>query len=473
MQRTAVVYGLALATLVGAFMLVPRLRTPPPPVPVPDPIPQPAPSGTPITSLIYSDGTLEVHARLDRGMVSSATGEALFMDVALKATGVQTKAPLTAVLVVDRSGSMAGDKIEAARDAAERFVRGLRDGDQLGIITYGTDVTVDMGIATLDHATRNRALAVVRNIEEGGGTNIDGGLTAAKNMLSKAELSGRVGRVVLVSDGRPTEGDRRESSLVAHASNLRNFAVTTSTIGVGLDYNEDLMEHLAVEGGGRYHYLKDGAQMAKILEDELAHGAAVVASNVRVFLPKNLGGFTVQDAPGSRLTLGDRVMIDVGDLAAGEERHVLVKLAVHAGPSAEAIAAPEVTYKRAGESGESLVAHRADAFRVLRTNDIASLEQSRNSDVRVRVLQVEASLALTESMQAYASGDTAKAKVTMEKKRAELRDYAAKSSNAALAAEADNFERVLGAVQAAPAPASEGAQDMIKAQKARAFDLRR
>ena len=81
MQRTAVVYGLALATLVGALMLVPRMSDPPPPPPRPDPIPQPT-AGTPITDLVYADGTLEVHARLDRGLVTTATGEALFMDVA-------------------------------------------------------------------------------------------------------------------------------------------------------------------------------------------------------------------------------------------------------------------------------------------------------------------------------------------------------------------------------------------------------
>jgi Ca-activated chloride channel family protein len=471
MQRTAVIYGLALATLVGAFMLVPRLKTPPPPPPRPDPIPQP--TATPITDLVYSDGTVEVHARLDRGYLSSSSGEALFMDLAIQANGVQTKAPLTTMLVIDRSGSMAGDKIEDARNAAARFVRGLRDGDQLGIVTFGTDVTMDLPITTLDSTTRNRALNVVRNIEEGGGTNIDGGLMAAKSALAKVDLSGRIGRVILVSDGRPTEGDRRETTLVAHATKLRDAATTTSTIGVGLDYNEDLMEHIALEGGGRYHYMKTGAELAKILDDELQHGTAVVASGVKVYLPRELGGFTVEGAPGSKATLNERIAIDVGDLAAGETRHVLIKLAVNNPADVAAIAAPELTYKKAGESSESLVAHRADAFRVIRTTDVAMVENSRNSDVRVRVLQIEASLALTESMSAYASGDSAGARQRLSAKKDELKAYAAKTKNASLAAEADNFESVLGTVTAAPAPATEKAQDMIKAQKARAFELRR
>jgi Ca-activated chloride channel family protein len=334
-------------------------------------------------------------------------------------------------------------------------------------------VSLDMPIATLDHATRQRALSVVRNIEEGGGTNIDGGLMAARSALTKVDLSGRIGRVILVSDGRPTEGDRREATLVSHASRLNDSAVTTSTIGVGLDYNEDLMEHIAVEGRGRYHYMKTGSELAKILDDELQHGAAVVASGVKLYLPRNLGGFTVQDAPGSRVTMNDRIVVEVGDLAAGEERHVLLKLAVHSGPDAEAIAAPELTYKKAGGLGDSLLAHRADAFRVLRTSDLAQVEQSRNDDVRVRVLQVEASLALTESMSAYASGDAAGARQRLTAKKDELKAYAARTKSATLAAEADNMDAVLGTVSAAPAPASESAQHMIKEQKARAFELRR
>src|SRR4051812_20542030 len=154
MQRTAVVYGLALSTLVGAFFLAPRLRAPDP-VPVPVPTPTPA-SAEPVTDLVYNDGVIEAHARLDRGYLLTHGTEPVWMDVAVKANGVQTRAPLTTVLVIDRSGSMAGDKIDAARMAAERFVNGLKDGDAVGIITFGTDVTVELPVTVIDNASRKR-----------------------------------------------------------------------------------------------------------------------------------------------------------------------------------------------------------------------------------------------------------------------------------------------------------------------------
>lgn len=472
MQRTAVIYGLALSTLTGAFLLAPRMK----PAPEPEPIDVPVPTATvsPVTELVYSDGTLEVTARLDRGYLAENGGEDVWMDVAVKANGIQTRAPLTSILVVDRSGSMAGDKIDAARMAAERFVNGLKDGDALGVITFGTDVTVELPVTTIDAAGRARALAVVRRIEEGGGTNIDGGMSAARDMIRNASLAGRVGRVVLLSDGRPTEGDRRESALVAHASELRRQGITTSTLGLGLDYNEDLMEHMAVEGGGRYHYLREAEQLARILDDELQQASAVVAAGVKLYLPQNLGGLTVQDAPGSRMTRNDRVSIDVGDLAAGEERHVLVKLQPASGARGQILfAAPELVYRKVTEPGDSLLAHRADPFRMILTTDHEAIERSRRDDVRVRVLQVEASLALTESMQAYASGNATVARARLQQKNAELKKAAARTKSESLAREAANFDKVLDVVQAAPAPASAAAQDLIKDQKARAFQLRR
>jgi len=470
MQKTALIYGTALATLVGAFLLVPRVRKDP----VADPRPIDA-AAVPVTSLVYSDGTLEAHARLDRGHLLVSSSEPVWMDVAIRASGIQTRAPLTAVLVIDRSGSMAGDKIDAARMAAERFILGLKDGDAVGVVSFGTDVTVDLPVISLDTVSRRRAIDAVRRVEEGGGTNIDGGLARADDLLRDTDMHGRVGRVVLLSDGRPTEGDRREATLVGHAQKLRSRGVTTSALGLGLDYNEDLLEHIAVDGGGRYRYLKDASQLAQIMDDELQQASAVVARGVKLALPRSLGVLSFVDAPGSVVGGSEHATIDIGDLAAGEERHVLMKLAplaLAAGGDVR-IPAPEAIYRRAGQENDALLAERADGFRLLATTDVKSLDAGRVDDVRVRILQVEASLALRDSMEAYAQGDVVRAKTRLQEKKAEIESVARHTKNASLAAEALNFDKVMDAVAAAPAPSTDAAQDMIKLQKARAFELRR
>ena len=78
-------------------------------------------------------------------------------------------------------------------------------------------------------------------------------------------------------------------------------------------------------------------------------------------------------------------------------------------------AAPELLYTKAGASSQSLVAQRADAFRLLASNDINAVNASRNDDVRVRVLQIEASLALTSSMNAWSNGNREEARTALRK----------------------------------------------------------
>lgn len=480
MRRTALLYGTALSTLVAAFLLSPSDKAPPAPEP-PPPEPPPQASLDPITHLSYANGMVQVDARVDRGLLLTHAGvlasEPVYLDVTVKALGEAQRAPLAAVLVIDRSGSMAGEKIDAARMSAERFVNRLSDGDRLAIVSYGTDVSVDMPLTPLDAVARTEARRTIARLEEGGGTNIDGGLAAAERLLERASLSGFVGRVVLISDGRATEGERRTDRLSRHGEKLRKMGMTLSTLGVGLDYHEDLMEQLATLGGGRYHYLKQAHELGPILDDELKHAAAVVARGVELHLPKDLGALSVQGAPGHTLRdVGSRVAVLVGDLAAGEERNVLIRLDVSPGAAVTAqgvrFAAPELLYVPVGKSTQELLAHRADTFRLLSSDQGFLVEQSRRDDVRARVLTVTASVELTESMRAYARGDVREAVRRIEQNRQKLAEVAAATKNAALVEEAQNLGKVLQQVKS-EAPSSADAQDLVKFQKARAYKLRR
>lgn len=479
MQRPLVIYAAAAATLVGAFLLVPKFSEAPPEPPPPTPA-EPTPDAQPITRLSYADGTVSVDARLERGYVTGiGTAEPVWMDVRIKATDNANRAQLSSVLVIDRSGSMAGDKIDRARTAARHFVKRLQDGDQLAIVTYGTDVSVDMPLTRVDGQSRARALRLISEVEEGGGTNIDGALRAARRALENAGSVTGVSRVVLISDGRPTEGDRRIDRLARHATALRDAGATLSTIGIGLDYNDDLMERLATDGSGRYHYLRRGSELAAILDDELKHATAVVARALNLHLQKG-SAYSIGAAPGVTLEArGNVTVLHVGDLAAGEERRVLVRLDPRAakvfateGAFIE-LGAPEVTYSPADGGSKRLLAHRADPFRVVVTHDATRSASSVSDDVRIRVLEVESAVALTESMNAYKKGDVARAKDVLEQNRSRLERVGKRTKSKKLMEQAKGLGRVLKKVTSSPKPSSAGAQDMIKYEKARAFDLRR
>jgi len=474
MNRTLALYGLAGATLVGAFLLVPRAKHT---APIPEP-PVVHASVGPITRLVASDAALSFDARLDRGAflrvdaAGAQASEPLYLDIAVRAVDSDARAPITAVLVIDRSGSMAGDGIENARFSADRFIRRLADGDRLAVVSYATDVTVDFQLQEVTATSRTEALRTVARIEEGGGTNIEGGLQAAARMLERAAEDGSVRRLILVSDGRPTEGSRDERTLTGYTQRLRAIGVSSSALGVGLDYNEDLMARLADEGGGRYHYLREPKHLAKILDDELSHAAKAVARDVVVELPSDLGGFLVESVPGYAMTSGSVTRVMLGDLAAGEERRVLVALTTPtvAEDRAFQFAGPTVRYKTLSVEARA-VANPNDAFRVSSTTDATALDESRRGDVLARVLQYRAAETLERSMNDYAKGDVQAAKKNIEDTRALMESANRTLKDKAVADELANLSRVYDETTR-PASSTEGAA-LQKEQKARAYGLRR
>ncbi len=472
------IFGTAAATLAGAFLLV--AKEPPPPAPVPEPVPvvkPPAPVPVlPVTHLSYADAALQVDAKIDRGHFIAGSNEAVWMDVSVTGVDNKARAPLSAVLVIDRSGSMAGDKIDSARMAADRFVRRLSANDRFAIVSYGTDVSVDMPLTKATRGAKARAYRVVDMIEEGGGTNIDGGLLAARRMLSRANADGSVGRIILISDGRPTEGNRNAKVLARHADKLRDMGASLSTLGVGLDYNEDLMETLATHGGGRYHYLKRARQLGQILNAELTHATSVVARQVALHLPTSLAGFDVVDAPGFRiLGNGQDARVLIGDVAAGETLRVLVRLKPKAGTFANAnvlLSAPEVVYRKAASKDLSLLAQRSDRFRMLQTEDFSVVEQNRRADVRIRVLQVNSAVELKNSMREYQAGNIDAAIRSLQSNASQLQNVAQASRNVEVEREAKMLDNVLQELRKA-APSSSRGQDIVEAQKARGYQLMR
>jgi Ca-activated chloride channel family protein len=474
MNRTLALYGLAGATLVGAFLLVPRSPTTTPVTP------EPVVEGArhPVTRLSSSDGVVSYDARIDRGFLSriDAVGlnaaEPVYMDITVRAVDSKVRTPITATLVIDRSGSMAGDGIENARFSADRFIRRLVDGDRLAIVSYATDVTVDFALQSIDATSRAAALRTVARLEEGGGTNIEGGLQTASRLLENA-LDGGVGRLVFVSDGRPTEGSRDDGTLAGYATRLRAAGISVSALGVGLDYNEDLMTRIAQQGGGRYHYLRDPRQLSKILDDELSHATQVVARQATIVLPTEFAGFRIESVPGQILTQGSMTQILLGDLASGEERHVLVVLSAPqvSDDRAFEVVGPTLSY-RSLDGGARNLQNVNDAFRMFSSNDAAEIDGSRRGDVVARVLQHRAAEALESSMQMYSSGDVdaAQANINKTKEMIESMNRSLKDKN--VADELSNLERVYQATTARPASSSDGAA-LMKEQKARAYGLRR
>jgi Mg-chelatase subunit ChlD len=156
------------------------------------------------------------------------------------------------VLVLDRSGSMQGPKLEAVKEAATAAVEALDAGDQVAIVMFDTEATVLVPLQP--SANRQQIAAELARVTAGGGTQVLGALRAAHDLL--AGVKAEVKHVILFSDGEAaTDG------LVELARQMRQQQITISTIGVaGADPR--MLELLSTEGGGRTYQIEDLAELS-------------------------------------------------------------------------------------------------------------------------------------------------------------------------------------------------------------------
>lgn len=174
--------------------------------------------------------------------------------------------PKTVSFVVDKSGSMSGQKMEQAREAAKFLLNNLREGDLFNIISYDSKVeSFRPELEVFNEETRAEALAYVDGLYAGGGTNIHEALTQALNELKDEK---RPSYVLFLTDGRPTSGITNEAEIAQAAREANRVRARMMVFGVGFDLNSRLLDRLSRENHGLSQYVRPD-------EDIEAHVAAV------------------------------------------------------------------------------------------------------------------------------------------------------------------------------------------------------
>jgi Ca-activated chloride channel family protein len=164
--------------------------------------------------------------------------------------------PKTVVFVLDRSGSMIGDKFKQAIGALNFILTRLSNDDSFNLIDFSTDVSYfSPELSAMDDQSRKRAQDYVANLRAGGGTNLSGAMEAALRQTS----SGKPTYVIVLTDGLPTQGVTDEAQIVkaAAAANPKGQA-RLFTFGVGYDVNARLLATLSEGGGGAATFVAEG-----------------------------------------------------------------------------------------------------------------------------------------------------------------------------------------------------------------------
>jgi Ca-activated chloride channel family protein len=162
-------------------------------------------------------------------------------------------APKTVIFVVDRSGSMSGEKIDQARGALKFVLNNLREGDTFNIIAYDSEIqTFRPELEKFNDETRKAAVGFADGLYAGGSTNIDGALKRALEMLKDDD---RPNYVLFLTDGLPTTGETSEPVIVKNSEEVNKVRARVFAFGVGYDVNSRLLDRLARANFGLSQYV--------------------------------------------------------------------------------------------------------------------------------------------------------------------------------------------------------------------------
>ena len=385
---------------------------------------------------------MSLSVRTDRKLVragASSTRYALVSFDAPEAPARQGRRPVNVALVLDRSGSMGGEKIRLAREAVGQALRTLRAADRFSLVVYDdrVDVVVESTHATAE-AVRN-ALDRLERIDARGSTDLGGGwlkgceqvaavCAPAVGAASPAGPGGGataggqdawISRCLLVTDGLANVGITDPGELAHHAGELRARAVVTSTFGIGADFDQNLLRAMADAGGGHFYFIERAVQIPDCLTGELGEALEVVARDalVRVELPAGVAAEPLNALRHHRTPQG--LDIALGDLVSGQVLEVLVKLTFPAAAAGDTVAARFGVADKEGVLGGDwqpavwMYADHAD-------ND----GQERDRVVDRAVARIYAARARAEALELNRAGHFDRAQAVLEKTRRRILEYA-------------------------------------------------
>ncbi len=234
------------------------------------------------------------------------------------------KTPVNVAIVLDKSGSMNGEKMQQAKNAAIEAINRLSAGDVVSVITY--DNTARILVPATEVTDKAALHRKIKSIHADGGTALHAGVVEGANQLREFLSDNRVNRVILLSDGQANKGPDTPEALGELGSSLINDGISVSTIGLGLGYNEDLMVQLALQSDGNHHFVENPDFLASMFNQEFGDVLSVVAQDVNVSI-KLEDGFRPIGVMGREANIdGQRVEVALNQLYSEQEKYIMLEI---------------------------------------------------------------------------------------------------------------------------------------------------
>lgn len=272
--------------------------------------------------------SLDIKAELGQAVLYADEPGHVYLRISIRGRGQESQeqhVPLNIALVLDRSGSMSGARLAAAKDAATMALSRLAPGDTIALVVYNHNVDILEPAAPLG-ASFDRYRAKIEGLRASGTTALYAGVAAGGHEVRRFLSPHKVNRVILLSDGLANVGPSTPAEAANLGRELAGDGISVTTIGLGLDYNEDLMTRLAAASDGNHAFVESPDDLAEIFNREFGDAQAVMAQDAEIeidcgeaFEPLRFLGRTGEIS-------GRRARVKLAHIIAKNERYVLLEL---------------------------------------------------------------------------------------------------------------------------------------------------
>ncbi|MFL5645459.1 MAG: vWA domain-containing protein [Chloroflexota bacterium] len=367
-----------------------------------------------------------VEVRQDRHLIRPNAHSKRFVRVRIeapRATTERARPSVNLAMVVDRSGSMSGEKLRVAKAAVEEAIGRLQPDDRFSVVVYDDVVDVVCASTPASPEGRRGAIDRLRAIEARGSTNLaEGWLRGCEQVAAHLATEG-VNRCLLLTDGLANVGVTAPEELTQHARELKARGVSTTTFGVGNDFDDTLLTALADAGGGHFYYIADAPQIRDAITSEVGETLETVARDVVLEITARDDVRIDAISPYRLTTSGNRTTVSLGDLVSEQVVEVVLRLSFPYGQIGQEtgmiVAVTDRDAVFAGATGRDPV-RVTWAYATDRENDV----QQRDRDVDRAVAGLFAARARQEAVRLNRAGDFEGAQRVLAATRARIEAYA-------------------------------------------------
>jgi Ca-activated chloride channel family protein len=343
--------------------------------------------------------TLQLKLVSDHEVVLKGSPQEVVVKIDLSAIAGRKKerrTPLNLAVVLDKSGSMTGAKLEKTKQAAMQLVDRLAPNDIFSLVVFSDEARVLVSAQKVEDKDALREK--IQSIRADGSTALYSGVKLGADQIQEYLSSKRINRVILLSDGLANVGPSSPRDLRRLGSQLSEHGISVTTIGVGDDYNEDLMAALAEASDANYYYVKDTEKLPEIFAKELGEMLAVAARDVRIEIICPDGVRPLGFIGRSERFENQKASVSLSQFTTGQNRYLLLRCLVNG--SKPEVARVKVNYTDELNGGTVEVAD--DVAKIRFTEDRDAADKSVNGAV---VAQKEIMLTAVAKDEAMAQAD--------------------------------------------------------------------